>query len=168
MSVGDVKFHLNADGLPDKAGYLAAIDLMRGEFEIVTGVDIPYCAGYSEDGKRIYIDRDVPQYAELSGRRIDVHAYPLFIHEANESIYLARYSHDERYQGCHTLATMDEHACVRVFGVDPVEYDAWWKPIIEKIGGRKAYKRVPADLDLSPYIDEDDEATLKRMTFVTI
>lgn len=168
MSVGDQRWHLNADGLPSREDYIHAIDLMRAEWIIVTGVDIPYCAGYSENGATIYIDRDVPEWATIDGVRINIWQYPLFVHESEEKILLARYSHDEKYMGCHTLATMAEHACVRVFGVDPAEYDAWWASIIEKIGARKAYKRVPADLDLTPYYDENDQTTLDRMTFVKL
>jgi len=42
--------------------------------------DIPYLAGYSLDGKTIYIDRHMPKTMTYAGREIDTDRY-LILHE---------------------------------------------------------------------------------------
>jgi hypothetical protein len=43
--------------------------------------DIPYLAGYSKNGKTIYIDRDMPKTFSFKGRRINTDRF-LILHEA--------------------------------------------------------------------------------------
>src|SRR5471030_2023728 len=45
--------------------------------------DIPYLAGYSRDGKTIYIDRHMPKTLKYQGREIDTDRY-LILHEEVE------------------------------------------------------------------------------------
>ena len=45
--------------------------------------DIPYLAGYSQDGKTIYIDRHLPRKMAYKGRKIEVDRY-LIMHEEVE------------------------------------------------------------------------------------
>ena len=45
------------------------------------GHDIPYLAGYSKDGKTIYIDRHMPRAMKFRGREIDTDRF-LILHEA--------------------------------------------------------------------------------------
>ena len=45
--------------------------------------DIPYLAGYSRDGKTIYIDRHMPKMMKYNGREIDTDRY-LILHEEVE------------------------------------------------------------------------------------
>ena len=45
--------------------------------------DIPYLAGYSKNGKTIYIDRSMPKSFPFRGRRIKIDRF-LILHEAVE------------------------------------------------------------------------------------
>src|ERR1700686_2577006 len=45
--------------------------------------DIPYLAGYSEDGKTIYIDRHMPKMMKFRGREVDTDRF-LILHEEVE------------------------------------------------------------------------------------
>src|SRR5215469_10634832 len=45
--------------------------------------DIPYLAGYSLDGKTIYIDRHMPQAFKFRGRTVETHRF-LILHEEVE------------------------------------------------------------------------------------
>ena len=167
MSQGDKTFHFSPSGLPDAADYQLAVDLWLKDWKIVTGVDIPYCCGYSVDGKTIYMDREVPEFADLNGRKLPIWRGGGFVHEATEKTMLLRYT-NEHYQGAHTIATLAEHAYVQSKGARVDDYDGWWAPIIAKIGKRKSYPNVPADLDLAPYEDSDDQKILARMTFADV
>ena len=46
--------------------------------------DIPYLAGYSRDGKTIYIDRHMPKWFTFQSRRINTDRF-LILHEAVET-----------------------------------------------------------------------------------
>lgn len=169
MSIGDPHaFHFTPEGLPDAADLAKSVDLMLKDWRIVTGVDVPYCMGYSEDGTTIYVDRDVPEfYIEPGQQPLAVWRGSGFVHESFEKTILEKYG-NEHYQGAHTFATYWENAYVRSRGLDPDKYEAWWKPIIAKIGARKSYPRVPADLDLTPYHDSGDAKLIERMNFVEV
>jgi hypothetical protein len=168
MSIGDHGFHLSATGMPDAADWIRATDLRLKEWRIVTGVDVPYCAGYSQNVNRriVYIDRDVPQFwTDRRGEKLDVWHGPLFWHESIECDLLNKYP-DEHYQGAHTIATYVENTDVKLRGFDPQEYEnEFWVPLIKKIGARKLYEHVPIDLDLRPYYDSGDQKLLQRMKF---
>ena len=45
--------------------------------------DIPYIAGYSQNGEKIYIDRHMPKSAMLGGKRVQTDRF-LIVHEAIE------------------------------------------------------------------------------------
>ena len=167
MSKGDLHtFHFSPSGLPDLADLEKSRALMRADWKIVTDVDIPYCAGNDVDGTTVYIDKDVPEFAEIAGRRVNIWDH-VFDHEAQEKTILLRYG-NEHYAGAHTMATYWEDACVRAEGLSPKAYEQWWAPIIRKIGSRKVYERVPADLDLTPYEDSHDDLLIQRMRFVKV
>jgi hypothetical protein len=169
MSVGDTKtWHFTASGLPNLADLDKAIALKLEYWKIVTGVDIPYCAGYNVKGDTIYIDKDVPEFWEWKGRRLEIWRGSLFQHESSEKVDMMFYA-DERYPGAHTMATYWENAYVAANGFDQDAYEnEFWAPIIAKVAARKHYDRVPHDLDLTPYHEEGDGKLLKRCTFVDV
>jgi len=121
--------------------------------------DIPYLAGYSRNGKIIYIDRHMPQTMRYSGRDIDTDRY-LILHEEVEKTLIDQLG--LHYLHAHQIASRAEQAAVRAAGVRWHDYDRFMQKYVKRIGDERLTK-VPADLDLKPYRDEHDEDLIKRM-----
>src|SRR5258708_872858 len=69
--------------------------------------DIPYLAGYSIDGRRIYIDRHLPPTFEHRGKKFGVDRYLLLHEEVEKTLIDALGLH---YQHAHQIATRAEEA----------------------------------------------------------
>jgi len=110
--------------------------------------DVPFIAGYSTDGKTIYIDR---HFNPMWGK-VDVTPF-LLIHEKTEKALLDYYHLD--YQQAHHLATHNEHMHVDEAGLDWRKYTDHYDPY-EKNLEHEHLTKVPPDLDLEPYRDEHD------------
>src|SRR5436853_5406057 len=82
--------------------------------------DVPYLAGYSQDGKTIYIDRHLPRIWKYQGRKIEVDRY-LILHEEVEKTLIDRL--DLHYLHAHQIATRAEEAAVRADKISWREYD---------------------------------------------
>jgi hypothetical protein len=123
------------------------------------GHDIPYLAGYSKDGKTIYIDRHMPRAMKFRGREIDTDRF-LILHEEVEKTLIDQLN--LHYLHAHQIAARAEEAAVRAAGVLWREYDRFMQKHVKRIGDERLTK-VPADLDLKPYRDEHDLDLLKRM-----
>lgn len=121
--------------------------------------DIPYLAGYSNDGKIIYIDRHMPRYLKFRGREYDCDRF-LILHEEVEKTLIDQL--DLHYLHAHQIATRAEQAAVRACGLSWTAYDNFMQKNVKKIGDERL-KKVPADLDLKPYRDEHDMELLDRM-----
>jgi len=121
--------------------------------------DIPYLAGYSNDGKTIYIDRHMPHSMKFRGREVDTDRF-LLLHEEVEKTLIDQLN--LHYLHAHQIATRAEEAAVRAAGVGWREYDRFMQKFVKTIGDERLIK-VPADLDLKPYRDEHDFDLLKRM-----
>ena len=121
--------------------------------------DIPYLAGYSQNGRTIYIDRHIPRSFVCRGKRVWVDRF-LILHEAVEKSLLDHLG--LRYQHAHQIALRAEEAAVRAAGVPWREYDRFMQKYIKEVGDEKL-KRLPLDLDVKPYRDEHDEKLLRRM-----
>jgi hypothetical protein len=121
--------------------------------------DIPYLAGYSGDGKTIYIDRHMPSSFRYAGRNIDTDRY-LILHEEVEKTLIDQL--DLHYLHAHQIATRAEQAAVRAAGVSWRAYDRFMQKYVKHIGDERLTK-VPADLDLKPYRDEHDYDLVQRM-----
>jgi hypothetical protein len=166
MSVGDRHFTFSPSGLPNAADLDRAIQIKLKQWTVVTGCQIPYAAGYSTDGTKIYVDELVPEFWEDNGRRIKIWHGSLFEHESSEKDELDKYG-DEHYDGAHTFGTFREWTYVRANGGNVDRYNAWWEPILKRCAARDRFV-VPADLDLTPYHDDEtavDRKLLSRMTF---
>jgi hypothetical protein len=122
--------------------------------------DIPYLAGYSNDGKTIYIDRHMPAVWKYRGREIDTDRY-LILHEEVEKTLIDQLG--LHYLHAHQIATRAEQAAVRAAGITWRDYDRFMQKYVKVIGDERLTK-VPADLDLKPYRDEHDYDLLKRMS----
>ena len=121
--------------------------------------DIPYLAGYSKDGKTIYIDRHMPKTFRSRGREIEVDGF-LILHEEVEKTLIDQLN--LHYLHAHQIASRAEQAAVRAAGVSWQDYDNFMQKNVKHIGDERLSK-VPADLDLKPYRDEHDTDLLKRM-----
>jgi len=121
--------------------------------------DIPYLAGYSLDGKTIYIDRHMPRSFKFRGRIIETDRF-LILHEEVEKTLIDQLG--LHYLHAHQIATRAEEAAVRAAGVEWHVYDRFMQKYVKRIGDERL-KKVPKDLDLKPYRDEHDDDLLKRM-----
>ena len=121
--------------------------------------DIPYLAGYSEDGKTIYIDRHMPKSFKYRGRTIETDRF-LILHEEVEKTLIDQLG--LHYLHAHQIATRAEQAAVRACGVDWRDYDKFMQKYVKRIGDERLTK-VPDDLDTKPYRDEHDDDLVKRM-----
>ena len=122
--------------------------------------DIPYLAGYSQDGKTIYIDRHMPKYFKHKGREIDTDRY-LILHEEVEKTLIDQLG--LHYLHAHQIATRAEQAAVRAAGIKWKDYDRFMQKYVKTIGDERLTK-CPADLDTKPYRDEHDMELLGRMS----
>ena len=115
--------------------------------------DIPYIAGYSKDGKTIYYDRHLPEVLKLkydrSTRDINPREF-LRLHETLEKAIIDALGWG--YYHAHAAATAWERR--NVFErLGP----QWWMPYQHAMDGyakadeHEKIKRVPKDLDLTPY-----------------
>lgn len=121
--------------------------------------DVPYLAGYSQDGKTIYIDRHMPRVWKYRRREIDTDRY-LILHEEVEKTLIDQL--DLHYLHAHQIATRAEQAAVRAAGIAWRDYDRFMQKYVKKIGDERLTD-VPGDLDLKPYRDEHDNDLLRRM-----
>src|SRR5437879_13234197 len=76
--------------------------------------DLPYLAGYSRDGKTIYIDRHMPKSFTCNSRRIRTDRF-LLVHEAVEKALIQLLG--LHYQHAHQIALRAEQAAVRAEGI---------------------------------------------------
>ena len=121
--------------------------------------DVPYLAGYSKDGKTIYIDRHLPKSFKYRGRTIAVDRY-LILHEEVEKTLIDQL--ELHYLHAHQIATRAEEAAVRADRIEWRAYDRFMQKYVKRIGDERLTK-IPADLDLKPYRDEHDFALIERM-----
>ena len=121
--------------------------------------DIPYLAGYSLDGKTIYIDRHMPRSFNYHGRKIETDRF-LILHEEVEKTLIDHLG--LHYLHAHQIALRAEQAAVRAIGVRWRDYDKFMQQFIKELGDERL-RKVPEDLDLKPYRDEHDIDLLQRM-----
>jgi hypothetical protein len=121
--------------------------------------DIPYLAGYSLDGKTVYIDRHLPRTYRSHGRRVRVDPF-LILHESVEKALVDRLR--LHYQHAHQIALRAERASVQAAGLSWHPYNQFMMRFV-KTAGHEKLTRVPDDLHLKPYWDERDIALVHLM-----
>jgi hypothetical protein len=139
-----------------------AINAIRKRRRIDQTHDIPYVAGYSRDGKTLYLDRMLPDTIPIDGKDINIAQF-IILHEEIEKAL-----EDEvqlAYLHAHQIALRGELAAVAANGIDWRAYNTATLKLCAKIGARREYPNCPKDLDLTPYKDEKDKQTLARMVF---
>jgi len=109
--------------------------------------DVPYLAGYSLDGKTIYIDRHMPRAFRFRGRSIETDRF-LILHEEVEKTLIDQLG--LHYLHAHQIATRAEQAAVRAAGITWRDYDRFVQKYVKTIGDERL-TTVPKDLDLKPY-----------------
>jgi hypothetical protein len=112
--------------------------------------DIPYLAGYSQDGKTIYIDRDMPEILPVGKHNIKIADFLLETHEHIEKA-LEQCGLD--YKHSHKFATTYEHYVAMKHGIDPALYEQALKPH-EDFAYKKRDPYLPHDLDPQPYVGD--------------
>jgi hypothetical protein len=121
--------------------------------------DIPYLAGYSLDGKTIYIDRHLPKSFKFRGRTIETDRF-LVLHEEVEKTLIDQLG--LHYLHAHQIATRAEQSAVRAAGISWRAYDGFMQKYVKR-DGQEPLTKVPADLDTKPYREEHDLDLLRRM-----
>ena len=122
-------------------------------------LDIPYIAGYSRDAATVYLDRHLPRTIRWRGK--DVRLEPFLVcHEIVEKAPL-----DElrlHYLHAHQIASRVERDAVRGAGLTWRHYQSVIKGL-EKTIDEEQLRRVPRDLDITPYKDWKDYPLLQRL-----
>jgi len=136
-----------------------AVEAIMHRIHVDCGHDIPYLAGYSHDGRTIYLDRHLPKTFTSRGRRVNVTRF-LVLHEAVEKSLLMMLG--LHYQHAHQIALRAEEAAVNAAGVSWRDYDRFMQDYIKEAGD-ESLSRLPLDLDIKPYRDEHDQRLLLRM-----
>ncbi|MHB8622352.1 MAG: hypothetical protein ACYC9J_05825 [Sulfuricaulis sp.] len=136
-----------------------ALDAILQRLRLDRSFDVPYLAGYSQDGKTIYIDRHLPATFTYRGKKIAVDRY-LILHEAVEKTLID--SLNLHYQHAHQIATRAEEAAVRADRISWRAYDRFMQRYIKQVEDERL-ARVPPDLDLKPYRDEHDRNLASRL-----
>ncbi len=126
----------------------------------VVTADVPYAGGTSRDGTVVYIDRHIPRYAEVDGKRIDLHAM-IAEHELAEFHQMQA---GKKYGEAHLTAEHVEDAKVDHQGVSHADYEKILKPYIKQAREGFDRSRVPVDLNEQPYRDSKEEKLLEGRT----
>lgn len=122
--------------------------------------DNPYIAGYSKNGKIVYIDRDFPYRTFKVGTKT-INALPfLLLHETVEKAILMVFK--STYQYAHAIATYAEEKAAKAAGIDIVAYEKAYAKF-DKSDYNKRLLRVAPDLDLKPYVDSKDTKLLAKL-----
>jgi len=129
--------------------------------KLVSDFDIPYLLGYDTKSPIAYGDRDFDPTSYSEGDA----TFPLLSHEQIEKA-LEEFPTPWNYEQRHHVATHCENVIVDALGWDWRAYSRWatenWHKSYIKWRGPVSNLRVPATLDMSPYVDEHEEI-LKKM-----
>jgi len=136
-----------------------AVKSIRARTHLERTYDIPYLAGYSNDGHTIFIDRHMPRSFIYRRRKVLTDRF-LIVHEAVEKSLIQLLG--MHYLHAHQIALHAEQAAVRAEGITWDAYDEFMQEFIKVIGDERL-TRVPDNLDLTPYRDFHDAAELKKM-----
>jgi len=155
------KFPYSTDWLLNNKIFDESIESIISNYKIDRSHDIPYLAGYSKDGKTIYIDKDVPKgFKNRAGKFIETDKY-LILHESIEKLLIDTYN--EIYQLAHQIALRIERTAVESNGISWKEYNDFMMKYIKELEDMDSYKNVPKDLDLTPLKNEHDTKTLNKI-----
>jgi hypothetical protein len=123
---------------------------------IIKTYDIPYLGGYSEDGKKVYVDRHLD--TRYNGRDI---SELIRVHEVAEKALIDIFG--MKYQQANFIATHLERKAADKISVNWEHYCDYLSPYIKQ-ASYEELKLIPRDLDLTPYEDERDNLILSTLT----
>lgn len=121
--------------------------------------DVPYLCGYSKDGRTVYVDRHLKRYYKYNGKTYDLVDF-LLVHEIVEKALIDLYGW--HYSKAHHIATHIEALAVKQHGIDWWSYTKYLKPQI-KTAYHNKIRKLPPDLDPTPYEDEGEKEILKKL-----
>jgi hypothetical protein len=132
--------------------------------------DVPDLAGYSENGKTLYIDKDCPESFEYAGRQVKSDRY-LLLHEEVEEALLEDEEEDSgssNYLDCHQIACLAEKEAVETIeGMGCWEaYSKFCRKQIDLAWNKKGKLNTPPDLNKKPYLQQHEYAKLKQMGYI--
>jgi hypothetical protein len=133
--------------------------LVKRPAKISREFDIPYIAGYAKDGATVFIDRHMPRSFRYRGREVETDRF-LVVHEVVEKALLDALK--LHYLHAHQIALRTEQAAVRAAGIGWHDYNAFTEAN-EKSIVRELLRRVPPNLDLTPYSDEQEIELLREL-----
>lgn len=137
-----------------------AIDAIKNSIIVSREFHVPYVAGYSVNGRTIYIDKHFPKGFKLkNGKFVNTDKY-LILHEIIEKLILDRFK--VPYQFAHQMALRIEQDAVEADDIPWEHYNKFMMIYVKKIS-EITPTMVPKDLDLTPYKDEDDYQTLEKI-----
>ena len=123
----------------------------------VVNKEQPLAASISRNGKKIYIDTDIPKNANIEGKPINLHR-ALIIHEEEEKKWMDRGLSQAK---SHLKAIEKEHKYVREQSIDPLVYEKYMDSLISK-AEKHPKSESPKDIDprQKPVIDNDEPETI--------
>lgn len=165
MSAGHTS-HRQQDGLPERLmafvtpTFRARVKKLIKTAKVVEGYDNPYLVGRSTNFARIYPDRNLPKKIKVAGKSVDTRATTA-VHEATE--WLLMTEDGLKYPDAHRVANHEERAYVeKEYGPIWREYCGAMDDYI-KAAEHEKVTRVPADLDLRMFEDENDRKHLREL-----
>lgn len=136
------------EGIPAETAALSQEPhVVKGRNVVVA--DVPYGGGTSQDGKTVYIDRRIPRFHDVDGKKIDLHEM-IAEHEIAEK---ERMDRGESYSKAHNEATKIEDADVDHQGISHEDYENLLKPYLDEAKKAAAKENIPADIEPKPYRD---------------
>jgi len=137
------------------------IDTPFGKKTLDLSYEIPYLAGYSKNGKTIYIDKRIrPNLKLKNGKNINIIKY-LAIHEATEKHLMDEKGY--KYPYAHQKATAVEREAVEKDGHFWDEYQKYALSEVKRLKRLDPTEPLPKNLDVKPEIDTHDYSLLKQI-----
>jgi hypothetical protein len=142
-----------------RALVIKKVDTPFGEKTLNMSYEIPYLAGYSEDGRTIYIDARLNPILDLNdGRKMNIIKY-LFIHELAEKQIMDKKGY--QYEYAHQKATGIERDSVESDGYPWDEYQKYALSEVRRLEKLDPGVPLPSDLDVKPELDTQDYNLLR-------
>jgi len=134
--------------------YVATHDItINNSYEVVC------LAGYSVEGKTIYIDCRLPRWLVLKdGRKIDLYKY-LIIHEIGEKILEDAMGYKYPYAHEFSTGSLERKAVEN----DNIDWDVYQDFMLKEVQKLKKFSEAPPDIDTKPEKDTHDYYLLHKV-----
>lgn len=148
---------------------------LRRQVQVCRDYDMPNATGYSWDGHTIFVDRDVPSGMTYRGNRVAIEGFVKLRAQVEKAVIDA-YRHGDRdvaellemrpedqYTPAAAVARAAEENAVRMaIGDEGLRHYRAFMDCRSKDASDPALRRVPKNLDLTPYRDAGFQMHLKR------